>query len=143
MGEKQSWQNVHYGNTNKYIQIRITHSNLECCPDDLLHGGQILVPEDLSLLLECKYEFGVEGSNQVYSLEKGSLVSHYRGPLPVYHFREGKDPTIGNNYRNTTGSECFKESEGAQSTTARNEAECRVLEKRLVVISASKRKVMS
>ena len=94
--------------------------------DDLLHAGQVVVPDDLGLLPPTEHLRRMRGVEDLRHLHQQPLVNGQTCLAPVDHFIKWKLPAVGQNDRKTACLKRLQKSKRSQTSASRNQTESRI-----------------
>lgn len=100
---------------------------------DLVDGGEVRVPQELGLLLECQHALRADAADGGGDLQEQSLAAHHGRFAPVDGLREGQLPAVAQQHWDAGGLQCLQEAEGAQAPATGHDAEGGVVQQLLVV----------
>ena len=107
--------------------------DVEAGQDDLLHAGEVVLPDDLGLLPPTEDLRPGDGVEDLRDLQQLPLVNGETGRAPVDDLVKWELPAVGENDGEAAGLQGLQEPEGPQPSSSRYETEGGVGEEVLVV----------
>lgn len=108
-------------NNGNILILKMKSSHLQHGIHDVLHGGEVGVPQELGLLAHAHDPLVAQVAHEVGDLEESALVRPDDGGLPVDNFGKRKHPVVGEHDGNTASLKSLQEAVGPESAAARHE----------------------